>query len=85
MKMPIFLKNKVFKVQDRSVLQLMSVISHNEKKDHVRTFTENVQTHSTLEEKKFIQYYAEHINFFVKRAGWLITKIYQQFTFAQKF
>ena len=85
MKMPIFLKNKVFKVQDRSVLQLMSVISHNEKKDHVRTFTENVQTHSTLEEKKFIQYYAEHINFFVKRAGWLITKIYQQFTFAQNF
>ena len=71
MKMPIFKKNKVFQAQHRSVLQLMS--------------KENVKTHSTLEETKFIPLYVEHINFLVKRAGWLITKIYQQFTFAQKF
>ena len=80
---PVFDKNKVIQAQHRSVLQLMSVISCNEEKDLVRTFNANEKTHSTLEEKKFIPLYAEHIHFLVKRAGWLDTKVYQHFTFEQ--
>ena len=61
----------------------MSVISRNEEKDLRRAFKANAKTHSTLEEKNFIPLYAEHIHFLVKRAGWLVTKIYQRFTFEQ--
>ena len=75
----IFEKNKVIQAQHRSVLQLMSVISHN-KEDLVRTFKANAKTRSTLEEKKIIPVIPLH--FLVKRAGWLVTKIYQYFTFA---
>ena len=80
---PIFEKNKVIQAQHRSVLHLISFISRNKEKDLVRTFKANAKTHSTLEEKKIIPLYAEHIHFLVKRAGWLITKIYQHFTFEQ--
>ena len=76
----IFEKNKVIQALHRSVLQLMSVISHN-KEDLVTTFKANAKTRSTLEEKKFIPVIPLH--FLVKRAGRLVTKIYQYFTFAQ--
>ena len=61
----------------------MSIINRDEKKDLVRSFKANGKTHSTLEEKKFIPLYAEHIHVLVKRAGWLVTRIYQHFTFEQ--
>lgn len=47
------------------------------------SFKENAKTDSTLEEKKIIPLYAEHIHFLVKRAGWLVTRIHQHFTFEQ--
>ena len=80
---PIFEKEKVTEPQHRSVLQLMSIINRNEEKDITRKMTASAKTHATLEEKKIIPLYAEHIHFLVKRAGWLVTKIYQDFTFAQ--
>ena len=33
--------------------------------------------------KNLIPLYAEHIHILVKRVGWLVTKIYQHFTFEQ--
>ena len=80
---PIFGKNKVIQVHQRSVLQLISIIMKDEKKDLVRSFETNTKTHSTLEGKKFIPLYAEHIHFVAKRAGWLVTRIHQHFTFVQ--
>ena len=80
---PIFEKEKMTEPQHRSVLQLMSIINRNEEKDITRKMTASAKTHATLEEKKIIPLYAEHIHFLVKRAGWLVTKIYQDFTFAQ--
>ena len=61
----------------------MSVISHNEEKDLRRTYKANAKTHSTLEEKNVIPLYTERVHFLVKGAGWLVTKIYQHFTFEQ--
>ena len=61
----------------------MSIINRDEKKDLVRSFKANCKTHSTLEEKQLIPLYAEHIHVLVKRAGWLVTRIYQHFTFEQ--
>ena len=79
-----FLKKiKVTEAHQRSVLQLMSVINRDEKKDLVRAFKANAKTHSTLEETKFIPLYAEHVQFLVKKARWLDTRISQYFTFEQ--
>ena len=61
----------------------MSVISHNEEKNLRRTYKANTKTHSTLEEKNVIPLYTEHVHFLMKRAGWLVTKIYQHLTFEQ--
>ena len=36
-----------------------------------------------MDEKNFISLYTEHIHFLVIRAGWLVTIIYQHFTFEQ--
>ena len=36
-----------------------------------------------IDNKKYIPLYAEVIHFSVTRAGWLVTKIYQHFTFEQ--
>ena len=66
---PIFEKNKVIQAHQRTVLQLMSVLSRGEEKDIIRAYKSNAKTHSILEEKKFIPLYAEHIHFLVKRAS----------------
>ena len=60
---PIFEKNKVIQTQQRSVLQLMSVINRDEKKDLVRAFKANAKTQSTLEEKKLF-FYMQSISIF---------------------
>ena len=80
---PLFLKNKIVQVYECSVLQLMSVLSRNEEKDIINNSKCNAKTHSTMDEKKFIPLYAEHIHFLVTRAGWLVTNICQHFTFEQ--
>ena len=49
----------------------------------VNNFKCNAKTHASMDEKKFISLYAEHLHFLVTRAGWLVTKIYQHFTFEQ--
>ena len=36
-----------------------------------------------MKEKKIIPVYAEHLHFLVTRAGWLVTKIYEHYTFDQ--
>ena len=61
----------------------MSVLSRNKDKDIVNDLKCNTKTHSILDEKKFISLYAEHIHFLVTRTGWLVTKIYQHYTFEQ--
>ena len=61
----------------------MSVLNRNEEKNIINNFKSNAKTHSTIDDKKFIPLYAEHIHFSVTRAEWLVTKIYQHFTFEQ--
>ena len=39
--------------------------------------------HSTLKEKKIILVYAEDLHFLINRVGWLVTRIYEHYTFEQ--
>ena len=50
--MPIFEKSKLIKPYERSVLELLSVLSGNEEKDLINTFKHNAKTHSTMKKKK---------------------------------
>ena len=76
-------KSKLIKAYERSVLQFLSVLSKNEEKDIISTFKHKAKTHSTMKEKIFIPLYVEHLHFLVTRVGWLVTKIYEHYTFEQ--
>ena len=60
----------------------MSVMVKN-KKDLLNTFKFNGKTHSTMNKKFFLPLYAEHLDFLIKRAGWLVTKIYADYIFKE--
>ena len=66
-----------------STLQLMSIMVRNEEKEKINSFHFTSKTHSTLTEKKFIPLYAEDLHFLITRTGWLLTHIYEHFTFEQ--
>ena len=80
---PIFGKQNAVKAHERSVLQLMSFLRRNRDKDFINNFKYNAKKNSTMDEKKFIPLYAERIHFVVTKAGWLVTKIYQHYTFGK--
>ena len=80
---PIFEKNKKMEPFERSAVQLMSVLSRCEEKDTINSFKYSSKTHSTLQNKKYIPLHAEYLHFLIKRAGWLVTHIYENFTFDQ--
>ena len=68
---------------ERSTFQLLNAIVRNEDVEKINSFRFNSKTHSTLKEKKIIPLYAEDLHFLITRAGWLVTHIYQHFTFEQ--
>ena len=77
---PVFKKNKEnIELYERSSLQLMSVLQKNDEKDKINTFHYTSKTHSTMEEKKVFSPFIS----LIKRAGWLVTKIYEHYTFEQ--
>ena len=41
------------------------------------------KSHATLFPKKYIPLYIEDLQFLIKRAGWIVTKLYSHFTFEQ--
>ena len=61
----------------------MSILERNEEKVRVNTFLYTSKTRSTLEGKKIIPLYAEHLYFLIKRVGWLVTHIYEHYAFEQ--
>ena len=68
---------------ERSTIQLMSIMRKNEEKDKINSFCYTSKTHSTLKDKNFIRLYTEDLNFLIKIAWWLVTHIYEHYTFKQ--
>ena len=59
---PIFEKKfKKMEPFERSTVQLMSVLIRTEEKDVINSFKYSSKTHSTLQDKKYIPLYAEHL------------------------
>ena len=68
---------------ERFTVQLMSVLSRSEEKDVINSFKYSSKTRSTLQDKKYIPFYAELPHFLIERAGWLVSHVYEHFTFEQ--
>ena len=68
---------------ERSTVQLMSILVSNEEKDTINSFRHTSKTHSIHQYEKCIPLYAEHLHLLIKRAGCLVTHIYEHFTFEQ--
>ena len=81
---PQYLK-KIKKMEpfERFTVHLMSILVLNEEKNTINSFRYTSKTHSSLRYKKYIPLYAEHLHFLIKRAGWLVTHIYEHFTYEQ--
>ena len=77
----IFEKNKKMEPFEGSTVHLMSILVRNEEKNTINSFRYTSKTRSTLRYKKYIPLYAEHLHFLIKRAGWLVTHIYEHFTY----
>ena len=76
---PIFEKKKVLPPSERSVFQLLDAMRLNDQR-LLRSYKTTAKTHSTMDKKIFITLYAEHINFLIRRCGWLVTRIYSDFS-----
>ena len=79
--LPILEKNKKIEPFEQSNLQLLSILVRDEDKEKVNSFPYNSKPHSTLKEKRCITLYAEDLHFLITREGWLVTLIYEHFTF----
>ena len=79
---PIIEKQKILDANERSVYQLFELFddtSDNKPKSYRCT----AKSHATMFPKKFIPLYLEDLRFLVKRADWIVTKLYSHFTFEQ--
>ena len=69
-------------VNDRSLFQLLELFTQTEK-GKPKSYRVTEKSHSTLFPKKCIPLYIEDLQFLIKRAGWIVTKLYSHFTFEQ--
>ena len=79
---PIIEKNKTIEANERSIYQLLELYSETFD-NKPRSYRCTSKSHATLFPKKFIPIYLEDLSFLIKRAGWIVTKIYSHFTFEQ--
>ena len=61
----------------------MSIMRRGGNKEKIISFPNSSKTYSILKDKKFIPLYAEDLHFLINRAGWLVTHIYEHYTFEQ--
>ena len=80
--LPIIEKRKVLDANERSLNQLLELFDKtSEKKPKLYRWT--AKSHATMFPKMFIPLYLEDLRFLIKRAGWIVTKLYSHFTFEQ--
>ena len=60
----------------------MSILVRDEEKDKINSFSYTYKTHSTLGKKDYSSLCAD-LHFLIKRAGCLVTYIYEHYTFEQ--
>ena len=79
---PIIEKQKILDANERSLYQLLELFDKTND-DKPKSYRCTAKSHATLFPKKFILLYLEDLRFSIKRAGWIVTKLYSHFTFEQ--
>ena len=79
---PIFDQKKVLSANERSVFQLVDAMRLNNK-GTTNSFKTTAKTHTTMDQKIAIPFYAEHLHLLLTRCGWCVTKIRAHYTFEQ--
>ena len=78
---PIIEMQKV-NANKRSVYQLLQLFDETSE-EKPKSYRCTAKSHATMFQKKFIPLYLEDLRFLIKRAGWIVTKLYCHFTFEQ--
>ena len=79
---PIIEKEKKVDVNERSLFQLLELFEKTEDAKP-KSYRVTAKSHATLFPKKCIPLYIEDLQFLIKRAGWIVTKLYSHLTFEQ--
>ena len=79
---PIIEKQTKIDVNDRSHFQLLELFAQTED-EKSKSYRVTAKSHATLFPKKCIPLYIKDLQFLIKRAGWIVTKLYSHFTFEQ--
>ena len=78
---PIIEKQKILDANERSLFQLLELFDKTN--DKPKSYRCTAKSHATMFPKKYIPLYLEDLRFLIKRAGWVVTKLYSHFTFEQ--
>ena len=78
---PIIEKQKILDANERSLFQLLELFDKTN--DKPKSYRCAAKSHATMFPKKYIPLYIEDSRFLIKRAGWIVTKLYSHFTFEQ--
>ena len=79
---PIIEKEKILDANERSLFQLLELFDTTDNSKQ-KSYRCTVKSHATMFPKKCIPLYTEDLRFLIKRAGWIVTKLYSHFTFEQ--
>ena len=79
---PIIEKKTKIDVNERSLFQLLELFAETDK-EKAKCYRVTEKSHATMFPKKCIPLYIEDLQFLIKRAGWIVTKLYSHFTFEQ--
>ena len=79
---PIIEKQKVLDANEESAYQLIELFDETTE-EKPKSYRCTAKSHATMFPKKFIPLYLQDLTFLIKRAGWIVTKLYSHFTFEQ--
>ena len=79
---PIIEKKTKIDVNERSLFQLLELFAETDK-EKAKCYRVTEKSNATMFPKKCIPLYIEDLQFLIKRAGWIVTKLYSHFTFEQ--
>ena len=78
---PIIEKQKILDANERYLFQLLELFDRTNNKP--KSYRCTAKSHATMFLKKYIPLYLEDLRFLIKRAGWIVAKLYSHFTFEQ--
>ena len=75
-------KQKVLDANEQSVYQLLELFDETAE-NKPKSYRCTAKSRATMFPKKFIPLYLEDLRFLIKKASWIVTNLYLNFTFKQ--